>query len=354
MNAATPCAVVDIFCGIGGLTHGLLRSGLQVIAGIDIDPSCRYAYEENNKTQFIEADIANLRSDEIMNLYPEHSVKILVGCAPCQPFSRYAKRYQKKGYACNKWQLLYSFSKKIQDIKPEIISMENVPELSKSEVFTDFVNDLQEMNYHIFWDIIYCPYYGVPQKRRRLVLLASMLGDISFVPQKYTPETYKTVRDAIGKLPEIAAGKFLETDPLHWSAHLSKINIKRIEQSCPGGTWRDWSDDLYLACHKKESGSTYPSVYGRMSWDEPSPTITTQFYGYGNGRFGHPEQNRAISIREGAILQSFPVDYVFFSPDSKPSKKELGIHIGNAVPVNLGCAIGESIQQHILEALKNG
>jgi DNA (cytosine-5)-methyltransferase 1 len=347
--------VVDIFCGIGGLTHGLLLSGLRVIAGVDIDPSCRYAYEKNNKTRFIEADIVNLQSDEIAKLYPEYSIKILVGCAPCQPFSRYAKRYQKKGYACNKWQLLYSFTEKIQDIKPEIISMENVPELSKSEVFTDFVNSLRELNYHIFWDIIYCPCYGVPQKRRRLVLLASTLGAISFIPRKYTPETYLTVHDAIGELPKIEAGNFLETDVLHWAASLSKINIERIEQSRPGGTWREWDDALHLSCHKKESGRTYPSVYGRMAWNEPSPTITTQFYGYGNGRFGHPEQNRAISIREGAMLQSFPPDYIFFSPDdSKPSKKELGIHIGNAVPVNLGRAIGESIQQHISEVLKNG
>jgi DNA (cytosine-5)-methyltransferase 1 len=355
MNATASSAVIDLFCGIGGLTHGLLLSGLQVIAGIDIDSSCRYAYEKNNKTVFIEADVAKLESAEITSLYPKDSIKILVGCAPCQPFSRYAKRYQKKGYTCNKWQLLYSFSEKIKDIRPEIISMENVPELSKSDVFTDFVNSLRELNYHIFWDIIYCPCYGVPQKRRRLVLLASTLGAISFVPPKYTPETYLTVRDAIGKLAEIAAGKSLETDTLHWSASLSKTNIKRIEQSRPGGTWREWEDALHLSCHKKESGRTYPSVYGRMMWDEPSPTITTQFYGYGNGRFGHPEQNRAISIREGAMLQSFPSDYEFFPPDNlKPSRKKLGIHIGNAVPVNLGRAIGESIQQHISEVFENG
>jgi DNA (cytosine-5)-methyltransferase 1 len=354
MNFTTPCTVIDLFCGIGGLTHGLVLSGLQVVAGIDIDSSCRYAYEENNKPAlFIEDDVSNFKSSEISALYPKDSIRILVGCAPCQPFSRYAKRYQKKGYSCNKWQLLYSFSEKIKDIRPEIISMENVPELSKSNVFVDFLNVLRELNYHIFWDIIYCPHYGVPQNRRRLVLIASMLGDISFVPQKYTQETFLTVYDAIGKLPEITAGEFLETDVLHCAASLSSINFERIKQSRPGGTWRDWSANLQLLCHKKESGYTYPSVYGRMVWNEPSPTITTQFYGYGNGRFGHPEQNRAISIREGAMLQSFPSTYAFLAPGSKLNKKQLGIHIGNAVPVNLGRAIGESIQNHILEVFEN-
>ena len=127
-----------------------------------------------------------------------------------------------------------------------------------------------------------------------------------------------------------------------------------MKQSRPGGTWRDWDELLRLDCHKKESGSTYPSVYGRMSWEELAPTITTQFFGYGNGRFGHPDQDRALSIREGAMLQSFPRDYVFLPPVGRVSKKELGIHIGNAVPVNLGRAIGESIQRHIEEVTING
>ena len=128
--------------------------------------------------------------------------------------------------------------------------------------------------------------------------------------------------------------------------------IPCIQNSIPGGTWRDWSLDLQLSCHKKKSGVTYPSVYGRMEWDVPSPTITTQFYGYGNGRFGHPEQDRALSIREGAMLQSFPAQYAFVPPNEKVNKRVLGIHIGNAVPVALGRAIGISIQNHIEEVEK--
>ena len=133
---------------------------------------------------------------------------------------------------------------------------------------------------------------------------------------------------------------------------MSKINLRRIQQSVPGGSWEDWDDELLLPCHKKDSGNGYKSVYGRMSWDEPSPTITTQFYGYGNGRFGHPTQNRAISLREGAILQSFPENYDFSLELGEYNMKKIGTHIGNAVPVKLAEAIGHSIINHLVDMEK--
>ena len=125
--------------------------------------------------------------------------------------------------------------------------------------------------------------------------------------------------------------------------------MQRIKASRPGGSWRDWDEDLVADCHKKGSGKTYPSVYGRMSWDELAPTMTTQFYGFGNGRFGHPEQNRALSLREGAILQSFPRSYKFARKGEQIFRKTVGRLIGNAVPVKLGEAIGKSILRHIGE-----
>lgn len=180
------------------------------------------------------------------------------------------------------------------------------------------------------------------------------LGRIELIPPLFDPDHYLSVRDTIGDLVPIRAGETAKKDPLHCASRLSTVNLKRIQNSIPGGTWRDWSLDLQLSCHKKKSGVTYPSVYGRMEWDVPSPTITTQFYGYGNGRFGHPEQDRALSIREGAMLQSFPAQYAFVPPNEKVNKRVLGIHIGNAVPVALGRAIGISIQNHIEEVEKNG
>ena len=348
-----PCVAIDLFCGIGGLTHGLQLSGITVSAGVDIDPSCRFAYEKNNTSVFIEADVAKINSDTLLEFYPEQATKILVGCAPCQPFSKYTQRYRKEGHTGDKWRLLDSFSRLVHDLKPEIVSMENVPELSAQSVFADFVKALTSMKYNINWQIIYCPDYGVSQRRKRLVLLASRFSTISLIPPQYSPENYLTVRDVIGGLPAIKAGGVSPNDPLHCAARLSKLNLRRIRLSRPGGTWRDWPLEMQLDCHKRKTGKTYPSVYGRMSWDEPAPTITTQFYGYGNGRFGHPVQDRAISIREGAMLQSFPPDYQFISENQRVVKRELGIHIGNAVPVNLGRAIGLSIQNHLQEVDAN-
>lgn len=338
---------IDLFCGIGGLTKGLSLSGINVLAGIDIDNSCRFAYEKNNNAKFINCDVTTLKGEVLRNLYPYDAVRILVGCAPCQPFSKYTNRYRKNGQKDDKWKLLYSFARLIQEVTPEIISMENVPDLKNETIFSDFVSTLRKLNYYVDSKIVYCPEYGVPQNRKRLVLLASRLGKITLIPPLYSRENYPTVRQAIGNLPILKSGEQDPIDSLHRSCHLSSINLKRIQQSVPGGTWRDWEAELQLKCHKKNSGKSYPSVYGRMCWDEPSPTITTQFYGYGNGRFGHPEQDRAISLREGALLQSFPPDYIFIDDEHPSNRKELGIHIGNAVPVELGKAIGLSIQQHL-------
>lgn len=349
-----PSTAVDLFCGIGGLTKGLSLSGIPVQAGIDIDNSCRFAYEKNNNAQFINCDITALKGEELEALYPNNTTRILVGCAPCQPFSKYTSRYRKDGPIDDKWKLLYSFSRLVREVEPEIISMENVPELGKEKVFSDFISTLEQLNYFVDWKIVYCPQYGVPQNRKRLVLLASRLGEITLIPPLYDAGHYPTVRQAIGNLPKLKDGEQDANDLLHCACKLSAVNLKRIRQSVPGGTWRDWDEDLQLKCHKKESGKTYGSVYGRMLWDEPSPTITTQFYGYGNGRFGHPEQDRALSLREGAVLQSFPKDYIFIDKDHPANRREIGIHIGNAVPVELGRAIGISIQQHLQGVERDG
>jgi DNA (cytosine-5)-methyltransferase 1 len=344
-----PIKVVDLFCGVGGLTHGLQLAGLNVVLGVDIDASCKYPYETNNQTRFIEYDVAQIPSKIISDCFHEGDIRILVGCAPCQPFSRYTQRYRKKGHQNDKWKLLDSFAEKISDIQPHIVSMENVPELEHEQVFHDFIGTLTQNGYYVFYKVVYCPDYGVPQIRKRLVLLASLLDDISIISPLFPSEKYKTVRDAIGDLPLIKNGDTSKADTLHYCVKMNDLNVRRIQASIQGGSWRDWDDDLKLDCHKKASGKSYGAIYGRMSWDLPSPTITTQFYGYGNGRFGHPELDRALSIREGAILQSFPSDYKFIPEDSSPNTRQLGIHIGNAVPVELGRAIGISIINHLEE-----
>jgi len=338
--------VVDLFCGVGGLTHGLQKAGLDVVAGVDIDPNCQYPFEANNDSRFHLKSVDSLTKSEVSGWYSGADIKVLAGCAPCQPFSSYSQG--PKGKQDEKWKLLYEFQRLIVDTNPDIVTMENVPQLIKFEVFTDFVTSLEKHKYYVSYQLVECEKYGLPQTRKRLVLLASKLGPIELIkPTHDTPEKYLTVKNVIDGLPRLDAGKISIEDPLHKSSILGELNLKRIMASKPGGTWKDWPKNLVADCHKKESGRTYVSVYGRMEWDKPSPTITTQFFGFGNGRFGHPTQNRALSLREGAILQSFPVNYKFTPPGESSGMKSVGRLIGNAVPVRLGEVIGISIMKHI-------
>lgn len=339
--------VVDLFCGIGGMTHGFVKKGFRVIAGIDTDLSCKYAYEKNNQAKFIHKDVDDIEVSEVISLYPKNSIKILIGCAPCQPFSTYTQKRPKNR---KKWSLLYSFARLIKETQPEIISMENVPWLIKFKpppVFDDFVGSLKDEGYEVFHRLVNCADYGVPQNRIRLVLIASKFGKINLINVTHSPNNYRTVRETIGYLDPIEDGQICPSDTLHRTSKLSELNKKRIISSLPGGTWRDWDESLVAECHKKKSGRNYGSVYGRMEWNKPAPTITTQCYGFGNGRFGHPEQHRAISLREAALLQTFPPDYDFMAPDSKVSVRIIGRHIGNAVPVKLGEIIAQSIKEHL-------
>ena len=341
-------SAIDLFCGIGGLSYGLQKAGIEVVAGIDLDETCQYAYEENVKTDFILKDISKVRGTEIKKAYwsNKDEITILAGCAPCQPFSTHANKI-KTDKRTKKWRLIREFKRLIEETSPDIVTMENVPNLANQKIFKDFVSFLKQNGYFVSHSNVYCPDYGIPQKRRRLVLLASKYGEISLIPKTHSEEDYVKLKDVIGHLPPVKAGEVSQSDPLHRSINLSEINLKRIRASKPNGTWLDWDEELRLACHKKSTGNTYKSVYGRMSWDEPSSTITTQFHNYGTGRFGHPTQNRALTIREGAILQTFPIDYQFYKDEKEIYIRKLGTHIGNAVPVELGVVIGKSILAHL-------
>lgn len=335
---------VDLFCGAGGLTRGLLNAGIPVAGGYDIDATCRFAYEHNNSgARFFHKSVADLGNDELCDAFGSAKLRILVGCAPCQPFSKYTQGQNTRTDA--KWGLLHEFTRLVKAVLPEVVSMENVPELQRHEIFQDFIRALQDAGYHVSHQEAYCPDYGVPQQRRRLVLLASRLGAVELEKPVDIP-IGKSVRDVISRLPRLEAGETSE-DRLHRASRLSPLNQKRIRSSKPGGCWRDWPAELVADCHRTEMGRNYPSVYGRMEWDAPAPTITTQFFGYGNGRFGHPEQDRAISLREGALLQTFPEDYEFVPHDQPVIFSRVGKMIGNAVPVRLGKAIGLSILNHL-------
>lgn len=342
--------VVDLFCGVGGLTCGLKRAGLNVVAGFDNDKTCEFTYASNNKTAFYCRNIREVNGEEINACYSNGAEKILVGCAPCQPFSTMSyKRFKESSRELDeKYDLLSEFERLVKEVRPIIVSMENVPEIRNSNVFKSFVAVLQKQGYYTdCGQVVYCPDYGIPQNRHRFVLLASRLGEIHLLPPTHDRKKV-TIRSSIESLPRVAAGETCKTDHLHRAASLSPLNLQRIQASVQGGTWKDWPEELRCKCHRRDSGQTYTSVYGRMSWDKIGPTMTTQFFCYGTGRYGHPEQDRALTLREGALLQTFPQEYQFFPPDTKDyCMRDIARHIGNAVPVRLGEIIGTSILQHL-------
>lgn len=333
---------IDLFCGIGGLTYGLQQAGITVLAGLDNDKSCQYSYEKNNKSEFICADIAKYDFTEMKKMYSPRSTRVLVGCAPCQPFSSYVTRLGVKNKD-SRWGLLNYFVKAIEVLNPHVISIENVRGIVKTQVFRNFVKNMNSLGYHISYEIVNCADYGVPQYRKRLVLLGSRFGEIDLIPKTHSNK-HIPINKVIKKLPTIKAGEICKNDKIHKARSLSPINIKRIKQSKPSGSWKSWDKNLLPKCYKKEGGNGYQNVYGRMSWDKPSPALTTQFLTYSCGRFGHPSQNRALSIREGAMLQTFPRKYIF---KENCSISKISSHIGNAVPPRLGKIIGTSIKKHL-------
>lgn len=340
--------VIDLFCGIGGLSNGFVKQGFKILAGFDIDETCQYAYEVNNNSKFYYQDVNTISKIQIDELFGKSKIRVLAGCAPCQPFSSYAFKVKDKDV--DKYDLLYQFGRLVKEVLPEIVTMENVTQILKfkqKNVLNDFVDLLKSNGYQVSVNKVYCPDYGIPQTRKRLVLLASRLGDISLIPPTHSSENYITVKDAIGGLPPIKAGETCPTDALHRARNISDLNMKRMLATPYGGSWKNWPVDLHLKCHTKSTGKSFGSVYGRMVWEAPAPTMTTLCTGIGNGRFGHPVQNRAISIREAALFQTFSLDYKFFSPDANVSISKASRYIGNAVPPRLGEIVAMSINKHL-------
>ena len=331
---------LDFFCGAGGLTRGLTDAGIQVLAGIDDDESCRLTYEKNNpRSKFVKRDIAEISAREIEELVGEYCTSKLMfaACAPCQPFTK-QRTARNRGRTRT---LLGYFAKFVGIFEPDCVLVENVPGISKvrgNSTYKRFVRLLKSKKY--FWDAadIDAKDFGVPQTRTRHILVARKSASIKIPQPIRGPELspYLTVRQTISHFPPIQAGESNPAVPNHRASGLSELNLKRIKSTPPdGGDRRSWPEELVLRCHK-ENYSGHTDVYGRMWWDRPAPALTCRCHSLSNGRYGHPEQNRAISLREAAALQTFPDDYVFFGT----SKESIGKQIGNAVPVKLGKAIG--------------
>ena len=338
---------VDLFCGAGGLTYGLREAGIDVVAGIDIDARARYAFHANNApADFLEWDLESTPSERVAKLYGSANIRLLAGCAPCQPFSKYTNGQ----CAHRKWGLISDFSRYVRDLAPEVVMMENVPELATRgrSVFEEFLSTLEAHDYSVSWEIVDCARYGVPQHRKRLTLLASRLGPIALPKPTRAAKRPRTVRQVIGCLPPLAAGAMDGQDHLHVAARVSPLNLERL-QATPhdGGSRSAWPKRLLPACYLRSSGARYTSIYGRLSWDKPAGTITTLCNGLGNGRFGHPVQDRALSLREAALLQSFPRRYDFWPRSEKPNTGAVARMIGNAVPPKLAAVLGAAVVSHV-------
>lgn len=334
---------VDFFCGAGGLTRGLLNCGIDVVRGIDNDESCRDTYEKNNvPARFMHSDIRKLTVSALFKEIGHISKERLLfaACAPCQPFSKQRTNTRNKKQKT----LLLEFARFVAAFKPEFVLVENVPGMARAKsrsTYRLFKAQLSEMGYIYNAANIDAKSFGVPQTRRRHILLASKTHDIYIPKPTHGPGLlpYVTVRDAIAHFPSIKAGETHAMVPNHRASQLSARNLERLHNTLhDGGNRKTWPEHLILACHKDDYDG-HTDVYGRMWWDRPAPALTCKCHSLSNGRYGHPEQNRAISLREAAALQSFPDEYVFHAS----SKAGIGNQIGNAVPVKLAEALGRTI-----------
>lgn len=335
----------DFFCGAGGLTRGLLNAGIDVVAGFDVDERCRATYEHNNAgARFVRLDISEIKPKDLdLKCRPGQCDDVLfAGCAPCQPFSSQHKGRKREGDA----RLLGAFGRLVETMLPGHVLIENVPGIAKvpgRSIYRRFLKMLEANEYAYDCRVLDAKHYGVAQNRRRLVLWASRGPHVSLPKPRYGKRLrpFRTVRQAIAHFPAIAAGESHPTIPNHVAAGITTANLERLRATpLDGGDWRAWPSHLRLECHRGEYNG-HTDVYGRMRWDSPAPALTGRCHSISNGRYGHPEQDRAISLREAAALQSFPDGYEFL----ESSNKRIAMQIGNAVPVKLA----EQIGKHIVE-----
>ncbi|MEL4308942.1 DNA cytosine methyltransferase [Joostella sp. CR20] len=348
---------VDFFCSGGGMSCGMQEAGIQIVAGIDFDKNCKQTYEANiGKGKFIHEDVCKLKEEQIeekLSLKKDDDNLILIGCSPCQYWSIINTDKKKSKKSKN---LLKEFRRFVEYFNPGYVVVENVPGVLRREKesgLKSFIKWLKKNGYHTHCEIHEVSNYGVPQHRKRFTLIANRITEKELAPIPVIGRKLN-VDDVIGKkngFPEVQQGHKDGTDFMHTVAGLRKINLDRLALTPKnGGTRLAYVDNEELAppCHKgKKDG--FKDVYGRMWWDRPAPTITTKFFSLSNGRFGHPEEDRAISLREGAVLQSFPRDYKF----KTTSIAETARMIGNAVPPKYAEAIAKSIIENHKNAIQN-
>ena len=334
-------SVIDFFSGCGGTSAGFKSSGMRILGGLDHDPDSARTFRANfPRAGFIERDIRSVSLDEVRSLYRGNGPVLFAGCAPCQPFS---KHNRSTSLADPRRDLLKEFERFVVGLMPDFVVIENVPGLqsgsSKWTALTQMVRRLRKAGYYLESSVLRALDFGVPQERRRLVVVASLHGHARLPEPTHgvTPGLdFVTVRQAIGHMAELEHGDVDAYDSDHAAMRLSPLNLARIRSTPEGGDRRDWVSSLVPACHSDHKG--HSDSYGRMWWDRPASGLTTRCLSYSNGRFGHPEQDRAISLREAALLQTFPQRFRFVG-----SLTSRGMQVGNAVPPLMARRIGEAL-----------
>lgn len=332
---------IDLFCGCGGMTEGLKQAGFHVIIGVEIDDNAGRTYLFNHAkdgTALLHRDIRKVATREISKVLAGKPLHLLAGCPPCQGFSSMRRKNRKGAVDDPRNQLIHEYYRFVEELRPVTIMLENVPALSDFSDFKQVVQKIESLGYIIEYRIVNIARYNIPQNRKRLVLLGSLLGELHIAEGS---DKRVTVRDMIGELEDV----HVTTDPIHRIYPRHSIGVqKRIELTpIDGGSRSDLPESFTLDCHKKE-GVGFRDVYGRLRWNDVSSTITGGCLKPSKGRFLHPEENRCITAREAALLQTFPKGYNF--PTNIP-RDALALMIGNALPPEFCKKQAKNICKHL-------
>jgi DNA (cytosine-5)-methyltransferase 1 len=337
-----PYNAIDLFCGCGGVTQGLKDAGFNVLVGVEKSSAPAFVYRANHpEVRLFESDITELSLDEVAAACDGQVIHLIAGCPPCQGFSSIRCHNRRQPIDDPRNMLVSEYFKYIEKFKPYVFIFENVPAIESYPLFIEILDRLVALGYELDYRVVNVANYGVPQRRKRFVMIGSKIGRIR-IPAG--DDHIITVRDVIGNLetPE-KSDDYAHTIVAH---HISRIldMIRLVPHD--GGSRTDLPSEYVLECHKKD-GIGFRDVYGRLSWDDVSSTITGGCLNPSKGRFLHPEQDRAITAREAAMLQTFPRDYIF---PPGVSKTDIALMIGNALPPQFAYRQAK----HILIELEQG
>lgn len=334
---------IDLFAGCGGLTLGMEKAGFRTKVAIEINSSAVSAFKLNHKkTKVIQKDIREIDVDVVKKMLNGKTLHLLAGCPPCQGFSSIRKLNRKRSVVDKRNSLVTEYFRFVRELMPLTIMMENVPGLRDYYMFKDIVKELARLGYNPKVEIVNVKDYGVPQSRKRLIMVGSLLGELDIAP---ATKQKVTVRKAIGNLKPISDSK----DPIHKICALHSPKILEMIKLIPknGGSRKDLPKEYILKCHEGENVG-FNDVYGRLRWDDYSTTITGGCLNPSKGRFLHPFYNRSITAREASLLQTFPMSYKF---PTNISKTDIALLIGNALPPRFSLVQSKNIKRHLIEHL---